>query len=202
MHPRVTESGLIADLGLIVLRKVFGDSKNWPSLRVAVNLSAAELRVSSLVPRVRDLIRELDVDPSQFEIELSESVLIGENPIVERTLEQLSKLGFSIALDDFGTSYSSLNYLRRYPISKIKIDRSFVSNLNSLKDSGAFLESLVSLARSLSLSVVAEGIETTEQWQVLSSVGCNEGQGYLFSKPVSSQAIDAMFSPSAARKLA
>jgi EAL domain-containing protein (putative c-di-GMP-specific phosphodiesterase class I) len=109
-------------------------------------------------------------------------------------LEQLRRLGFSLALDDFGTGYSSLSYLQRYPIDKIKIDRSFIANLGVESESEAVIAAIVKLAQALNLSVIAEGVETIDQHERLSMAGCHDMQGYLFSKPIDADAIDALIS--------
>jgi diguanylate cyclase (GGDEF)-like protein len=190
--PIAEECGVIIELGIFILRRAFEDSKRWPDLRVAVNVSAKQLCVKDFATRVMALVDEVGVDPRQFEIEITEGILLGDDPQIHDMLQQLRNLGFSLALDDFGTGYSSLSYLQRYPINKIKIDRSFVANLGVRDDSQAVIDAIVSLARALGLSVIAEGVETAQQLERLCAAGCFEMQGYLFSRPVSSDEIDRM----------
>jgi EAL domain-containing protein (putative c-di-GMP-specific phosphodiesterase class I) len=145
------------------------------------------------VTRVIELTTEIGVSPSQFELEITEGILLGDDPETHDMLEQLRRLGFSLALDDFGTGYSSLSYLQRYPIDKIKIDRSFIANLGVEAESEAVIGAIVKLAQALNLSVIAEGVETDDQHQRLSAAGCADMQGYLFGRPVDAHEIDALW---------
>jgi EAL domain-containing protein (putative c-di-GMP-specific phosphodiesterase class I) len=130
-------------------------------------------------------------------LEITETVLLGDDPQMRTTLNRIRELGFSLVLDDFGTGYSSLSYLQRYPIDKIKIDRSFVANLGADLEGEAVVAAIVRLARALQLAVVAEGVETNEQRLRLARAGCNEVQGYLFGRPGPASAIDARLAPRA-----
>jgi EAL domain-containing protein (putative c-di-GMP-specific phosphodiesterase class I) len=186
------ECGLIGELGLFTLRRAFEDSHRWPGLRVAVNVSASQLRMKDFVPRVEALLKELKVDPFNFELEITEGLLLGDDPATHETLRRLRGIGFQLALDDFGTGYSSLSYLQRYPINKIKIDRSFISNLGWDSEAGAVVGAIVKLARALKLQVIAEGVETDVQRDELIAVGCSEIQGYLFSRPVGAEDIERL----------
>ena len=188
--PIAEQCGLIADLGMFTLRRAFEDSRRWKKLKIAVNVSANQLRMKDFVINISALLNELEVDPCRFELEITEGVLLGDDPDTQETLRRLRQLGFAIALDDFGTGYSSLSYLKRYPIDKIKIDRSFITNLGVDGDAEAVVSAIVSLAHALKLSVIAEGVETTQQLRCLASAGCTDVQGFLFSKPVSADEID------------
>jgi diguanylate cyclase (GGDEF)-like protein len=190
--PIAEECGLIIDLGMFTLRRAFEDSRRWKGLKVAVNVSANQLRLKDFVPRIVELVEELDVDPKRFELEITEGILLGDDPNTHETLKRLRHMGFSIALDDFGTGYSSLSYLQRYPINKIKIDRSFIANLGVDTESEAVVGAIIKLARALKLSVIAEGVETTDQRARLAAAGCSEVQGYLFSRPVGADEIEVM----------
>jgi EAL domain-containing protein (putative c-di-GMP-specific phosphodiesterase class I) len=132
------------------------------------------------------------VDPKRFELEITEGLLLGDDPSTHETLKRLRAMGFSIALDDFGTGYSSLSYLQRYPINKIKIDRSFVANLGADMESEAVVGAIIKLAQALNLAVIAEGVETTDQRARLAAAGCSEVQGYLYSRPVPRHEIDVL----------
>lgn len=191
--PIAEECGLIMDLGMFILRRAFEDSKRWTHLKVAINVSAKQLRMKDFVTRVIELTTEIGVSPSQFELEITEGILLGDDPETHDMLEQLRRLGFSLALDDFGTGYSSLSYLQRYPIDKIKIDRSFIANLGVEAESEAVIGAIVKLAQALNLSVIAEGVETDDQHQRLSAAGCADMQGYLFGRPVDAHEIDALW---------
>ena len=184
------EGGLIVDLGFYVLNRAFQDAKRWPNLKVAVNISAAQVRMKDFVPKVRALVRETGASPQQFEFELTEGLLMGNDPETLETLRLLRKLGFSLALDDFGTGYSSLSYLRRYPIDKIKIDRSFIKNIGIEADAEPVVFAIVALARSLGLQVMAEGVETEQQRNSLAAAGCGDVQGFLLGRPMWGDELD------------
>lgn len=190
--PIAEECGLIDALGFFTLRRAFADSSRWPQLRVAINISATQLRMKEFVPRLRALVQEANVEPSRFELEITEGVLLGDDPLTHEALNQIRQMGFTLALDDFGTGYSSLSYLRRYPVDKIKIDRAFITNLGVDHEADAVVTAIIRLARALRLSVIAEGVETQEQRARLARAGCSEVQGYLFGKPSTPDVIGAM----------
>ena len=187
--PIAEEGGLIDSLGTFVLRRAFEDSKRLGDLRVAINISAAQLRLTDFVPNLASLVEETDVDVSRIELEITEGLLLGDDHATLHTLAELRALGFRIALDDFGTGYSSLSYLQRYPIDKIKIDRSFIANLGHDASADAVVSAIVRLARALRLDVIAEGVETEVQRVCLAAAGCDDIQGYLFGKPMPAHAI-------------
>jgi diguanylate cyclase (GGDEF)-like protein len=191
--PVAEECGLIVELGMYALRRAFEDSRRWKNLRVAVNISAKQLRMKSFVNQVMSLVAEVGVDPRMFELEITEGILLGDDPDTHAMLCELREHGFELAFDDFGTGYSSLSYLRRYPINRIKIDQSFIANLGISDDAEAFIVAIVKLARALGLSVIAEGVETVSQKLRLTAAGCTDMQGYLFSKAVSVAEIDLLW---------
>ncbi len=190
--PVAEECGLIDFLGFFTLRCAFADSARWPGLKVALNISATQIRMRDFVERVAALAQKMGVNPAQFELEITESVLLIDDPQTQDSLRRLRELGFSLALDDFGTGYSSLSYLQRYPIDKIKIDRSFVANLGVEDEADAVVGAIVRLARALNLNVIAEGVETEEQRMRLVRTGCTEMQGFLFGHPGPAAAIDKL----------
>lgn len=196
--PLAEECGLIAELGAFVMKRAFEDGVRWPNLKVAINVSAHQVRLRGFAAQTAALARQMNAKPSQFELELTEGVLLGDDPTTQATLGELRRIGFSLALDDFGTGYSSLSYLQRYPIDKIKIDQSFVANLGIDDEAVAVVEAIVRLARALNLRVIAEGVETDVQRRRLSEVGCGEVQGYLFGKPMPAAAIDRLVAKRAA----
>ncbi len=191
--PIAEECGLIAELGMFTLRRAFEDSRRWPGLTVAINVSATQLRLKDFLPKLKALVEEMGVRPSNFELEITEGLLLGDDPVTHETLANVRRMGFSIALDDFGTGYSSLSYLQQYPIDKIKIDRSFIINLGVERGSEAVVMAIVKLARALKLRVIAEGVETEEQLRHLIAMGCGETQGYLLSPPVAVEQIDRLY---------
>lgn len=191
--PIAEQSGLIMQIGMFALRNAFEDGKRWRDIKIAVNVSATQLRLKTFVPEVKALVSETGINPAQYELEITEGILLGDDPETQQRLAELRAMGFSLALDDFGTGYSSLSYLQRYPIDKIKIDRSFINNLGVEDEANALVGAIVKLARALKLSVIAEGVETSDQLAHLSALGCSDVQGYLFSKPIDAGSIDTMY---------
>ena len=190
--PMAEECGLIADLGAAVLKKAMTDAHRWPDLKVAVNVSVIQLMSEQFMAQVKSLLESTQMSPTRIELEITESVLSNDQATVQAILRELRAMGFSIALDDFGTGYSSLSYLSRYPVDKIKIDRSFVSNLGVDPEAEAVVRAIIKLAKALNLNILAEGVETKQQRSVLRSAGCHIIQGYFFSKPVDTAEIDKM----------
>ena len=189
--PIAEECGLIDQLGNFTLRTAFIDSLRWAEkVKVAVNVSAAQLRLRGFTETVTRLLEETGADPRRFELEITEGVLMGDDPDTHSTLQRLRELGFTLALDDFGTGYSSLSYLRRYPVDKIKIDQSFTAGLGTDLESEAVVNAIVKLGRALNLSVVAEGVETPEQRRRLANAGCADVQGFLYHHPMPAAELD------------
>lgn len=183
------DTGLIEAVGAWALRTVCVQIKQWQEagLRprpIAVNLSARQFRNKNLDRIIAEIVRSVGIDPMFLEFELTESILMEDTLQAAAMLRNLKALGVSIAVDDFGTGYSSLAYLKRFPLDTLKIDREFVRDCVSDPDDAAIAQSIVSLAHNLGLQVVAEGVETREQLEFLASVGCDEMQGYYFSRPV------------------
>jgi diguanylate cyclase (GGDEF)-like protein len=185
--PLAEEIGLIVQIGEWVLREACATAASWPGdIRVAVNLSAAQFKSPDLVATVSEALREGGLLPDRLELEITETVMLQDTDATMATLHQLRALGAGIAMDDFGTGYSSLSYLRRFPFDRIKIDQSFVRELSSKRDCGAIVRAVAALSRELGMATTAEGVETREQLALLTSAGCTEVQGYLFSPAVPS----------------
>ena len=185
------ESGLIEVLGEWVLRQAVRDARQWPDLRVAVNVSPTQLRSRQFVDMVRQVLSEAGLAPQRLELEMTETALMAASGEVARALSELRRMGIACALDDFGTGYSSLSHIRDFAVDRIKIDRSFVNVVDT--DAGAALvEAIVSLARANGLCLTAEGVEAQEQHEFLRRVGCHEVQGYLLSPPVPASQISRM----------
>ncbi len=195
--PIAEECGLIDALSFQTLKIAFTDSLRWPGIRMAVNLSASQLRRQDFFGRLQELLDETGVDPHRLELEITEGVLLGDDLQTHHALTALRTMGFSLALDDFGTGYSSLSYLRRYPVNKIKIDRSFISNLGVETEAWEMIAAIVRLARALGLGVIAEGVETPEQRSHLIRAGCGDMQGFLFGRPMGAGQMDALLMVSA-----
>ena len=190
--PLAETCGLIDELGFQILAQAFTDGERWPRLSVAVNLSAVQIRNPDFLPRLERLVADTAISTERYELEITETVLMADDSGIPQTLESLRAMGFRLALDDFGTGYSSLSYLRRFPLDKIKIDRSFVTPLPADKVSLSLVRTIVDLAHALDLDVIAEGVETPGQRDSLSSVGCETIQGYLTGRPVPAAEIDRL----------
>ncbi len=186
------ERGLIVPLGEWVMKRACLDAARWPGLRVGVNVSAIQFRQANFVQDVERIIKDSKLEPGRLELELTEGVLVEDADQAEAAMMELRSIGVKLALDDFGTGYSSLIYLRRFAFDKIKIDKSFLDSMEATGESAILVHSVVHLGRALGLEVTAEGVETEEQRRFLQAVGCHFLQGYLFSKPVSADAIDDM----------
>jgi diguanylate cyclase (GGDEF)-like protein/PAS domain S-box-containing protein len=183
--PLAEESGQIEQIGAFVLRQACMDATKWPNnVSLAVNLSAVQFRNGAALRAVTRALAESGLPAERLEVEITESVLLDESVEAIATLEEFHRRGIRVALDDFGTGYSSLSYLRRFAFDKIKIDRSFITDLPSSEESTAIVRAIVGLGRSLKARVIAEGVETWEQLAKLSAEGCQEAQGYLFSHPL------------------
>ena len=184
--PLAEETGLIAPLGEWVVRTACTEAAKWPAdLKIAVNLSPAQFRSKELVPVILGALASSGIAPGRLELEVTETAIMHDSEAVFAALGQLQKLGVRIALDDFGTGYSSLSFLQKFPFDKIKIDRSFVNELSSAREeSRAIACAVVRFAVSLGKTTTAEGVETREQWDILSEAACAEMQGYYFSPPV------------------
>jgi diguanylate cyclase (GGDEF)-like protein len=194
--PLAEENGMILPIGTWVLREVCRQAKAWrelglTDLRFAVNLSPRQFRQENLAGNILDILREFDVPASALELEITEGSVMENPDAAVILLHQLSLHGLSISIDDFGTGYSSLSYLKRFPVGKLKIDRSFVMDIPGDPDDSAIAIAVIQLARSLGLKTVAEGVETAEQRQFLSGQGCDMLQGYWYSKPLDAPSFEA-----------
>jgi len=183
------ETGLISAIGEWVLRSACAANKLWQDqgfikIPVAVNLSSHQFRETDLVSVVECILRETELPPQFLELEITESIMMEDREIVARALARLRGLGIQIALDDFGTGYSSLSYVKDFPLDTIKIDRCFVRDLGERDGDGAIVKAIVAMAHSLGLRVVAEGVETPAQVRIVTEYGCDEIQGFFFSRPV------------------
>ena len=187
--PAAEHSGLIIELGAWVLRRACTDGKAWPGLTMSVNVSPLQFRRSDFTEVVERTLAETQFDPTRLELELTESVLIGNIETAEASMLKLKALGLRLALDDFGTGYSSLLYLRRFPFDKLKIDRSFVRSIEKAADAAAIVHAVVSLGRGLGMKVTAEGVETADQQLFLRAAGVHCMQGYRFGRAVSAAEI-------------
>jgi diguanylate cyclase (GGDEF)-like protein len=187
--PLAEACGLIDAIGEWVVREGCRQARAWqreglPHLRVAVNLSAFQFRHGNLLKMISEALKAAELDPRFLEVEITESALMSDPEESVAILEALSRMGVVVSIDDFGTGYSSMSYLRRFPIDKLKIDRTFIAELISRADDASIVKAIVSLAHSLHLKVVAEGVETDEQLHLLKGIGCDQFQGFCFSPAV------------------
>jgi diguanylate cyclase (GGDEF)-like protein/PAS domain S-box-containing protein len=201
--PAAEGSGLIVPLGTRVLELACAQLRAWqqtvprqPPLTVAVNLSARQFEPGDLPAIVRRQVVLADLDPACLHLELTETAIMDLHPGVVSQLEQLRALGVQIGLDDFGTGYASLTHLRRLPLTFVKIDRSFTQGLESSQQDQRIVAAVIDLAANLDLRSIAEGIETTEQLERLTELGCDQGQGFLFARPLPSEQVRGVGEPS------
>jgi diguanylate cyclase (GGDEF)-like protein len=195
--PLAEECGLIGAIGEWVIREACRQARAWqeegvPSLRISVNLSASQFREVGLVDSIRRALDDVGLLARYLEVELTESAVMSDPEQSVAILEQLSAMGVLVSVDDFGTGYSSMSYLRRFPIDKLKIDRVFINEIASRPEDASIVRAIVSLAHSLNLKVVAEGVETPAQLDFLKTAGCDEYQGYHYSRPLPADQFQRM----------
>ena len=191
------ETGLILEVGRWAIGQALTDYRNWTAggcavPRIAVNVSAIQLQQRDFAEVVTGVMQQESGDPASLELEITESLLMKDVQASISKLSILQKLGIHIAMDDFGTGYSSLSYLARLPINSVKIDRSFIIGVASSPQDMSIVTTIIALAHSINLRVVAEGVETSEQSKLLKLLKCDEAQGFLFSKPLPGAEIEAL----------
>jgi diguanylate cyclase (GGDEF)-like protein len=187
--PVAEETGVMQHIERFVIRSACAQNKAWqeaghPPVRMAVNLSAHQFQNEDLADTIREILGETGMNPEWLTLEITESAALQDMEVTIRVLGNLRRMGVQVALDDFGTGYSSLNYLKRLPIDKLKIDRSFIDDITPGCEGESIIKSVIMLARSMTLTVVAEGVETVEQYEFLKRQNCDLVQGYLLSKPM------------------
>jgi diguanylate cyclase (GGDEF)-like protein len=201
--PVAEECGLIVSMGAWVLKTACSTAAGWAKpLKVAVNLSPVQFRHGDIVAVVEKALSTSGLDPARLELEVTESLWLQNTDAVLDQLARLRKMGISIALDDFGTGYSSLAYLWKFPFDKVKIDRSFVFEMETDAKAAAIVNTIVAMGRTLGLTITAEGVETAEQARSLIAAGCDQAQGYLYGRPLSATAANALAGPVPASPLA
>jgi diguanylate cyclase (GGDEF)-like protein len=187
------ECGLLADIGQEILRSACRDAARWErNIRVAVNVSSQQLQAPDFVAAVEAALDRAGLDADRLELEITERVMLTDTETALSALGRLRALGVHISLDDFGTGYSSLSYLQKFPVDRIKVDRSFVRNLGTATEAEAIIRAVVSLGTVLGIRTLAEGIETEDQARRAVAATCAEGQGYLFSRPVPAEQVAAV----------
>jgi EAL domain-containing protein (putative c-di-GMP-specific phosphodiesterase class I) len=189
--PVAEETGLILPIGEQVLRKALSQAAEWDHRgllprQIAVNLSPRQFRQLNLVSTITKALKATGFPPAKLALEITETSLMQQTSHTLDTLVELNSMGISMAIDDFGIGYSSLSYLKRFPVDQLKIDRSFVRDVSTDSDDAAIVSAIIALAQKLELTVVAEGVETEEQLRYVAEAGCHEAQGYLLGRPLSS----------------
>jgi EAL domain-containing protein (putative c-di-GMP-specific phosphodiesterase class I) len=193
--PLAEECGLIIPLGEWIMRTACTAAVGWDhGYRIAVNLTAAQFLRSDVRTMVATILAETGLPPNRLELEITEGVLIHNTDGAARTLNELRAMGTRLVLDDFGTGYSSLSYLQRLPFDKLKVDRSFVQRMETDAGSCAIVKAIIAMSSSLNLKVTAEGVETTEQFQMLCALGCDELQGFLLGHPIPYENVERLLS--------
>ncbi|MCX7195563.1 MAG: GGDEF domain-containing phosphodiesterase, partial [Proteobacteria bacterium] len=197
--PIAEENGLIPPIGEWVLREACRQNQEWRKqglmkITMAVNLSAVQFRQKNLGEIIKDVLQQSGLAPSGLELEITEGVVMQDAEAAILLLEDMKAMGLKLSVDDFGTGYSSLSYLKRFPIDKFKIDQSFVRDLATDTNDAVIVSTIISMAHSLKLKVIAEGVETAEQLAFLKQQGCDEIQGYYFSKPVCAEEFTKLLS--------
>ena len=194
--PLAERFGLIGPIGNWVIKEACRVAGGWRKqglrMRVAVNISGYQMREDDLVERIEDAIQRNGIQPGRFTCEITESVAMEDTKVTQHTFEKMRKAGFHLSIDDFGTGYSSLAALRKLPAAELKIDRAFVSDLEESEDARSIAKSIIGMATALNLHVVAEGVETVGQRDLLVMMGCNDLQGFLFSLPVPADSLERM----------
>ena len=190
--PAAEEHGLIVRLGEWILQTACRQNREWqldgfPAIRMAVNFSAKQFQVPDLCDRIMQILSDIELEPQYLEIEITESLVMQDQTTTIKMLKQLQASGISVSIDDFGTGYSSLSYLRLLPVSKVKIDASFIRETPQNKEDSAITSAIIAMSHNLNLKAIAEGVERKEQLEFLRSHGCDAVQGYLFSRPVPAQ---------------
>ncbi|MBP9727692.1 MAG: EAL domain-containing protein [Gammaproteobacteria bacterium] len=191
------ETGLIVQLGEQVLRIACAQNKKWQMagykpIRVSVNISSKQLRLTKFDEVLKEILEETGLDARYLELELTENAIMENTEAVMAIVKKIKNMGISLSMDDFGTGYSSLNYLRQFPFDKLKIDKSFILNAEANPDNATLVKTIIAMAKSLKLNIIAEGMETEEQREFLKKNECMEAQGFLFSKPINSEYMNTL----------
>jgi diguanylate cyclase (GGDEF)-like protein len=190
--PAAEKTGLIEPLGVFVLKTACERARQWPGLNIAVNISPVQLRNLSFAHQVAEILDATGIEPARLTLELTEGYLIQNPQRARQSIERLKALGVKIALDDFGSGFSSIGYLRQFGFDRMKIDRSMISAIDESENARSLLEATAALARSLGMPVTAEGVERESQAHILLDCGCDELQGYLFGKPMPAEELSAL----------
>jgi EAL domain-containing protein (putative c-di-GMP-specific phosphodiesterase class I) len=195
--PAAEDCGLIVQIGNWVLREACRQAKAWvdadlPAMTVSVNVSALQFQREEFLESLLSILNEAGLDPKLLEVEVTESLLMQRPEFTASTLQSLREVGIQVDIDDFGTGYSSLSYLHKFPLDSLKIDQTFVRQITLNPDGTSIVKAIISMGQSLKLKIIAEGVETVEELEFLHALGCDEAQGYLFSRPVTPDKFEAL----------
>ncbi|MCI5141571.1 MAG: EAL domain-containing protein, partial [Candidatus Electrothrix sp. ATG1] len=190
--PLAEETNLIIPLGEWITEQAFRDfmlfrKQGCPVNKVSINVSGVQLLQSDFIEMIRRACSTTDIMPEQIELEITESCIATDEKKVLQTLQRLRAMNFDLAIDDFGTGYSSMSYLQQLPVTRLKIDKSFIDHLPDSKENIAIIQAIIALANAFHLHITAEGVETEEQLNFLQKIGCDEVQGYFYAKPLSGE---------------
>ncbi|MEN9520633.1 MAG: hypothetical protein RLZZ381_3221, partial [Cyanobacteriota bacterium] len=202
--PIAEDTGLILDIGQWLLRESCRQLQAWrkqfasipeiDSLKMSINLASQQLQEPEFIQKLDQILLETGLDGSSLRLEITESVLIEPEGTIQNTLRQIKNRNIKLSIDDFGTGYSSLSYLRRFPIDNLKIDRSFIDQMNCNSENFEIVRLIITLAKTLGMKTISEGVETALQLNQLKGLGCEFAQGYLFSIPLAPEEIELMLS--------
>ena len=194
---RTSRVPMIIDVGKWVLRTACEQIKLWndgkSSLPMSVNLSGSQFRHEFLAEMVESTIKEYGIDPRSLTLEITESIFVKDQEFTVKVLKRLKSIGVSLSIDDFGTGYSSLSYLKKFPVDFVKIDQSFVKDVATDPDATSLVTAIISMAHSLNLKTIAEGVETEDQWKILRLLKCDMAQGYYFNTALPPKDVEKFF---------
>ncbi len=194
--PLAEENGFILELGCWILEEAIRQHKSWKDqgydIRVSINISSKQILQENFLQNIIDLLNRYEVDPSRIDLEITEYMFIEQSSKNNTILQELQNIGITISLDDFGTGYSSLSYLKKFPIDYLKIDKSFIDDYNT-EDGAVFIDTIVKMGHALNMKIIAEGVEIKEQVEYLKDIGCDQLQGYYFSKPIDHEEFEKAY---------
>lgn len=197
--PQAEENGMMVPIGEWVLKAACKQNNEWRDkkfkpIRIAINVSGKQFLAHNFVTLVKAVLEQYQLSHKLLEVELTENIILHDQEVIVAEIKQLHELGISIALDDFGTGYSSISHLKKIPVDRIKIDKTLIQSIDKSRSDATIVQAIITLAKGLHLRVLAEGVETEEQLEILQSMQCNEVQGYYFSEAITPDAVEKLLS--------